>query len=143
MRKKEEEIQELEVRIREAKAYLQALQETLRMFPRAKMEKIGTESALRPGSSVAEARKAILGAGRPLHITELLQALGKQKSRAARAALAGSISAYVRKGEIFTRPHPNTFGLAELGHSSSDEMEPELPAAFGESEDHDGYSQLQ
>jgi hypothetical protein len=43
-----------------------------------------------------------------------------------RSALSGSIAAYVRKGEIFTRPAPNTFGLLELGNSV------ELPLNFGE-----------
>jgi hypothetical protein len=36
-------------------------------------------------------------------------------NKSTRAAVAGSLSAYVRNGEIFTRPAPNTFGLIEFG----------------------------
>jgi len=61
-----------------------------------------------------------------MHITELLEAIGKPGDRMNRSALGGSIAAYVRKGEIFTRPAPNTFGLLELGNSV------ELPLNFGE-----------
>jgi hypothetical protein len=42
----------------------------------------------------------------------------------------------VRKGEIFTRPSPNTFGLIELGHDNEDDANPESepPVNFGEDE---------
>lgn len=133
IRRKEEEIHELESKLREARAYVQALHDALRMLPRERRDKVApAETVLRPGSSVAEAREAILRAGTPLHVTELLDALGREKTRAARAALAGSISAYVRRGEVFTRPRPNTFGLSELGHDSTEDFEPELPSDFGE-----------
>jgi hypothetical protein len=130
IRRKEEEIQELEAKIREARAYTQALHDALRMLPRESAERIAAERVLRRGSAMADAREAILTAGKPLHISEILEALGRAKTRASRAALAGSISAYVRKGEVFTRPLPNTFGLVELGHGEI-EQEPELPADFG------------
>ena len=52
--------------------------------------------------------------GKPLHISDLLVALGKETDHDNRAALSGSLSAYVRKHEIFTRPAPNTFGLVEF-----------------------------
>ena len=49
---------------------------------------------------------------------------------------AVSLAAYVRKGEIFTRSGPNTFGLIELGHVNENKANPEHepPAGFGEDE---------
>jgi hypothetical protein len=34
------------------------------------------------------------------------------------------LAAYVRRGEIFTRPSPNTFGLLELGHDNEADASP-------------------
>jgi hypothetical protein len=92
--------------------------------------------ALRPGSGMAKVREFILEKGRPGHVTELLEALGRPATREARASLSGSLAAYVRKGEIFTRPSPNTFGLIELGHDNEDDAGPdnEPPVDFGEDE---------
>lgn len=50
----------------------------------------------------------------------------------AEISLASSLAAYVRKGEIFTRPAPNTFGLVELGHKTIIEEEAGPPAGFGQ-----------
>lgn len=132
--KKTAEIQELEMKIREAKAYLQALNDVAKTISRDESVGAEQETSLRPGSSVAEAREAILKAGKPLHISDILKASGKEMTSKSRAALAGSISAYVRRGEIFTRPRPNTFGLTELSSPSpsSPEQSPSRPpATFG------------
>ncbi len=107
---KEEEIQELESKIRENRAYVQALQDTLKMLPRDGNQ----EKALRQGSDMAKARDAILAAGKPLHISEILTALGKEVVKKNRVAVAGSMAGYVRKGAVFTKTAPNTFGLVEL-----------------------------
>ena len=110
--KKKEEIQELESKTREAKSYIQALQDVLKLLPRD--ESGIAETVLRSGSAASGTREAILKAGRPLHITELLAALGRENTREARSSLSGSLAAYVRKDEVFTRPRPNTFGLIEM-----------------------------
>jgi hypothetical protein len=110
--KKEQEIQELEVKLREARAYIQALQDVMKMMPR-ESESPMSESAIREGSYVYGAREAIAKAGRPLHIVELLKATGRPNDRKNRTGMSGSLAAYVRRGEVFTRPKPNTFGLIE------------------------------
>jgi hypothetical protein len=135
LRKKEEEIREFEAKIRDARIYVQALQDVLKILPRGSEKKIRV-GALRPGSSMARVREFILERGRPGHVTELLEALGRPATREARASLSGSLAAYVRKGEIFTRPSPNTFGLIELGHENDDHAGPENepPADFGKDE---------
>jgi hypothetical protein len=135
LRKKEQEICEFEAKIRDARIYLQALQDVLKILPRGS-EGHRRAGSLRPGSGMAKVREFILEKGRPGHVTELLEALGRPATREARASLSGSLAAYVRKGEIFTRPSPNTFGLIELGHENEDDAgsESEPPADFGEDE---------
>jgi hypothetical protein len=133
--KKEDEIRELEARIRDARIYAQALQDVLKILPRGPERNIRA-GAPRPGSGMAKVREFILEKGCPGHVSEILEALGRPATRKARASLSGSLAAYVRKGEIFTRPSPNTFGLIELGRENEDEASPanEPPADFGEDE---------
>jgi hypothetical protein len=128
--RKRAEIVELETRGRLAREYLQALEDTLKILPK---DTTGFDSALtlRPGTNLAKAREAIKKAGRPLHINELLGAIGKGTSRNERAGLSGTLAAYVRRGEIFTRPAPNTFGLVEESSDRVGNGEPVPPAGFG------------
>jgi hypothetical protein len=118
--KKQQEISTLEAQIRECNIYIGSLQDVLKMLPREAEE--GKEITLRHGSLLSQAREAIRKAGKPLHITEILAAIGRQSTKQTRLALSGSLAAYVRRAEIFTRPEPNTFGLLEL--------EPTLVTAF-------------
>jgi len=111
-------------------AYLQALQDMLKVLPREPMD-VSANKIVRQGSAMARTRDMILAAKRPLHITEILQQLGKANDRKARASLSGALGAYVRRGEIFVRPKPNTFGLVELGHHEFELAEEEPPSDFG------------
>ncbi len=131
LRKKEQEIHSLEEKTKAAKVYVQALRDILKIIDQEDPEQEGPEATLRSGSSVAEARQVILRQGMPVHINELLEALGKDVTRESRASLTSSLSAYVRREEIFTRPAPNTFGLVELGHETIDDEAPEPPIEFG------------
>jgi hypothetical protein len=119
--KKQQEIRALQEQLRDCTLYIETLQEVIKMIPRQAEE--GKEISLRPGSQLAKARDAIKAAGKPLHITEILQAIGRGNSKENRLALSSSISAYVRKGEIFTRPEPNTFGLDALDSDFAELME--------------------
>jgi hypothetical protein len=119
LRRKEIEIQSLEARLREAKGYVRALRELL-----------GEEDADK--SMVAMARDIILEQGHPVHITDLLKGMGRDLTREARVSLTSALAAYVRRGDVFTRAGPNTFGLRELNHTRK--MAPsqsEPPADFG------------
>jgi hypothetical protein len=112
--KKRTEIAELEAQLRDGKVYIQAMEEALRLLPREDGDSSPSQSSsgnLRPGSKVDRARDAIRSAGSALHIVDLVTALGIKNTQENRAALAGSLSAYARRNEIFTRPAPNTFGL--------------------------------
>jgi hypothetical protein len=123
VRQKEQEIQGFELSIREAKSYLQALQDMLKLLP--KDGDIRGADALRAGSDMAKARDAIRSAGKPLHISEILTAIGKENTKKNRVSLAGSLAGYVRKGAIFSKSAPNTFGLVELALDASGAAPPD------------------
>ena len=127
--KKEQEIQTLEEKLKAAKTYVQALQDVLKLFENDESS-TSSDSSLKPGSAVAKAREFILRKGSPVHVNDILTGIGKEMTRESRASLTSSIAAYVRRGEIFTRPAPNTFGLIELGHT--DKVAPiSVPEDFG------------
>lgn len=133
IKKKEQEIQLLEDKLRTAKVYLNALHDISKAI--SKESHTNTDSAvLREGSAVTQARDFILRKGQPVHINDLLEGLGRGMTRESRASLTSSIAAYVRRGDVFTRSAPNTFGLIELGHTNSVDFE-------GQSEPPDGFGQ--
>jgi hypothetical protein len=113
------EISEFEARIKEARIYIQALEDTVRILPKDAPSGTELNLELRPGSRVAKAQDFLRNARRPQQILAILEGIGEEPNNANRAALSGSIGAYVRKGEIFTRPAPNTFGLIEFGAAPS------------------------
>jgi hypothetical protein len=134
IKKKEQEIFELKRQIDKAEAYLQALNDSLRFLPKDENE-INPGSRLRPNSDLAKARNDLKKAGRALHITELLAAMGKPVTKSSRVSLSGSLSAYARRGEIFTRPLPNTFGLKEFEAVNAEEETRDVKALSLDDED--------
>ena len=124
---KEEEAKRLREQLLKAEAYLEAMQESLKLIERTAGANGG--SGLRPNSMVDKARKALQQAGRPMHVAELLGAIGKEVTKNNRTSLSGSLGFYVRQEEIFTRPAPNTFGLKEFEGVESEEQ---LPEGFGQ-----------
>jgi len=134
LRKKQSEIESLEDKLRAAKVYAAALRDVLRDFDKGRRaeEDDAAEAKLREGSATAQAREIILSHGKPVHIDDILNAMGKEVTRDTKASLAGSLAAYVRRDEIFTRPAPNTYGLVELGHKeAADDTPNEPPEGFG------------
>lgn len=127
--RKEQEKWELVEKLHECDIYIASLQDVLKMLPRD--SEPGKERFLRPGTAVSLARDAIRKAGKPLHIGELLEAIGKSNAKKHRLALSGSLAAYVRRGEIFTRPEPNTFGLLEF-QQNGDAVETDSVPVAGE-----------
>ena len=129
--RKRQEIADLEGQIREANSYIQALEDTLKLLPREGANEGRAALFLRPHSSVAKARDVLKKANKPLHVNEILSGIGKPQDRANRSGLNSSLSMYVRKREIFTRPAPNTYGLIEFDVTSADGVV--LPDDFGTS----------
>ena len=132
--KKQQELRDLQIQMREGHAYLQALQDSIRVLPR---ETTDEQHELRPSSALSHAREHIRNSGRPLHISELLKLLGKPTDKKSRVSLSGTISSYARRKKIFTKTAPNTFGLIELnGNGASSPGTPmteveDLPQTFG------------
>ncbi len=132
--KKQSEISDLEIKLREAKAYIQALQDSIKILP---LDANDEQPELRPNSALAKTRDLIKNSGKPLHITEILQLLGKPNDKKNRVSISGTLSSYSRNHKIFIKTGPNTFGLIELGmnsnsgsHAGGDELD-ELPETFG------------
>jgi len=111
--RKNTEIREHEEFIRQAQAYIQGLQDTLKLIP--KEDEFGQpNTAFRHGSNVAKARDVLVAAARPMHIIEILKAMGQPTDKKHRLALAGSIASYARKDQVFKKTAPNTFGLLDF-----------------------------
>jgi hypothetical protein len=62
---------------------------------------------------VLRVRSLIREAGRPLFIDDILRGLDRPISRDAREELRALLRPWLRRGEVFTRPRPSTFGLVE------------------------------
>jgi hypothetical protein len=112
-----------------AEAYVQALQETIKALPRDASD-VKPERILRSGGALAKVRELILAKRRPQHVDEILEALAKPIDKKSRASITSAIGMYVRRGEIFVRTAPNTFGLIELDHAPDGE-ENMPPPGFG------------
>jgi hypothetical protein len=130
IKKKMQEIQSIEDKLKAAKIYLQALMDIRKEVARSDQEASQPEVTTRKGSIIERARESILSAGHPLTLDDIILAIGREPTRENRASVSGSLSAYVRREEIFTRPAPSIFGLRELGHNEITEA-PEPPVGFG------------
>lgn len=133
--RKQGEINDLEQRLRDAKVYLQAVQDSMKALPKDLLQ-ASSDSApreLRSGTTLASARDLLRRAGNPLYIGDILAGLGMEPNKSNRLSLTGSLGSYVREGRIFTRPAPNTFGLVEFQNSSMEDVN-EPPEDFGKME---------
>lgn len=124
----EKEIDSLKSELIRKESFLQGLREALRMLPRPDGETAA--QILRPGSDMAKTREILKKAGNPMYIDDILKGLGRQITTNARASLAGSIGNYARRGEIFIKTGPNTFGLIAFKDKGV-QPEDEPPDDFG------------
>ena len=108
---KRAEIADLESKLSSARAYAQAIEDMLRIAPKESSPEETSSMVLRPGTALALTQAAILRAGKPLHISEILASLNKTDTKPNRISLGGSLANYARQDKIFTKPGPNTFGL--------------------------------
>lgn len=138
IKRKESEIRSLERKLEAARVYLQALKDVERAFDKGSDEREVDDIPLRKGSSVAQAREVIIRLGAPVHIDTLLEYLGKETTRENKSSLVSSLAAYVRRGEVFTRTAPNTFGLVELQHAKREGTPSEPPQGFGNPSSYQG-----
>jgi hypothetical protein len=130
--RKASDIVRLEQELRDAKVYMQAIQDSLRLLPK-ELNGAPVVRELRPGTAVAQAQDFLKAVGEPQHIDEILVALHKPNTKENRVSLIGSLAGYVRDGRIFTKTAPNTFGLLEFERLGAEMAEREeiLPDEFG------------
>lgn len=127
VRRKEQEIRSHRSSIEKAEAYVQAMQDAIKLIPKDDTSEGGTTLTLRPGSSAHKAMEAIKAARRPLHITEILKAVGLKPEKKNKLAYGSTLARYARNHEIFKKTAPNTFDLFE----GNQVFEEELPEGFG------------
>jgi hypothetical protein len=125
--KKRTEIDDLRTQLTAAEAYIEAMQDAIKLLPK---EPNGDSSAsafrLRENSKLAKVEAALRLARKPLPIGEILTLIGDDVTTANRTALSGSLGNYARQEKVFTKTGPNEFGLLEFGEmESAGDAEPE------------------
>jgi hypothetical protein len=111
IKRKEQEIADLQDQVSRAEAYIQGLQDTLKLLPR---DGEGDEALqLRPDSHPAIAKAVLERVGKSLHVRDILSHTGKEQTKRSRLSMSGALAAYARRGEVFVKTGPNTFGLLE------------------------------
>lgn len=136
IKKKREEIDKLKIQILEAEAYISGLQDAIKYLPKDVKDEMA-EGAIRPGSKIYKTFNLLKTVGKPMHIDEILKALGLPLKKSEKVSLSGSLGWYVRKKEIFTRPAPNTFGLISMESDKTDEPPDDFGFMDDESEEND------
>jgi hypothetical protein len=110
------EISTLFVEVEKVESALSELQSLLKVIPKTEADGDAgpqVEIILRRGSDMALVREVLRRLHQPTYIDDILKAMDRDVTKKARASLAGQISFYVRKEQIFTKTAPNTFGLRE------------------------------
>ena len=127
--KKRQEIVALEQQMMAARAYVQAMEEALRLAGRTNAPETtkGRSVSLRKGSLPANAYPVLKQRGRPMYLVALLEGMGVSATTKNKRGLASSLSAYARKRDIFTRPEPNTFGLIEFEEDTGSDSSGDEP----------------
>lgn len=121
IKKKASEISDIDAKIAELQAKKMAhhaviseLENIIRLLPKDGAI-TSIEKTIRFGSDVYNAREALRREQKPLHIKDLLDAMGVEVTRNRRSSLSSQLSAYAKKEEIFTKAGPNVFGLMDYG----------------------------
>ena len=125
---------EMDFQIRETHGAISALEEAMKHFPKEEIDGDPARS-LRVGGQVHRIYEILKKHGKPMHITEILEKLGKDTDTSTQQATGSQLNSYVRDGRIFSRDTPNTFGLKEWKGStnnpptSPEDVQPTLPLA--------------
>jgi len=126
-------IADLQIQIERAESFVRGLEEALSMLPKEKEPKRGKsklKGKLRSGSEVEKAYNFLRQNASPMHISDILIAIGKENTKANRMSLVGSLGRYSRKGQFFSRVGPNIFTLKEFANTRA-KMSLDLPEEFG------------
>lgn len=126
-------IKDLEMQREAAKAYVQGLQDILPKVQRGEgANGGGRQTDFRKGSAPELVQQLLRKTGKPLHINQILEGLGRPVEKKTRLALAGTLARCARDRLVFRKVAPNTFGLIE---SETEVDQPpsgdDLPEEFG------------
>ena len=131
--KERQKITEYQVQIAHSEAFIQGLQEALKLLPKdGIIKRRKAKASLRPGSDMAKVRELLKQAGKPMHIKEIVIGIGRSDTKPNRMSIAGSLGRYTRNEEIFKRVGPNKFGLKAMDYE--EDIPIQLPPDFGEDE---------
>ena len=126
LKRKTKDLQELEskrleidIQISAACGAISALEEVMKHFPKEEIDGDPARS-LRAGGQVHRIYTILKKHGKPMHITEILEKLGKDTDNKTQQATGSQLNSYVRQGRIFSRDLPNIFGLREWAASTND-----------------------
>src|SRR5262245_40584436 len=98
--KKRAEVEVMRQALRLEERYLEALLDSYKLLPRSGEETNGAgPSTFRKGSNTAKAYEALKRAGHPMHVKDLVEAMGQKVNRSTTQGLSSSLRAYVNKGE--------------------------------------------
>jgi hypothetical protein len=106
------------------RAVISELESILRSLPNEDIEGAKAEREPRFGTDVYRAREALRNAGGPLHISQILQAMGEEPTKAKRSSVSSQIAAYAKANAIFESYGGNTFGLKDYGPRSLRDLVP-------------------
>lgn len=125
---------EMDFQISEARGAISALEEAMKHFPKEDIDGDPARS-LRAGGTVHRIYAILKGHGKPMHIKEILEKLGKDTDTSTQQATASQLNSYIRAERIFWRPAGNTFALKEWNTSgnnsptNSEDVQPALALA--------------
>lgn len=105
------ELAEIERTAADKRAFIAGLEEALKLQTRP--PRVHGSDPLRPDTQLFKIREVLRTASKPMHIDELIRAIGKDPKEV-KISLVGSLGQYTRRKSVFTRPAPNTFGLMEF-----------------------------
>jgi hypothetical protein len=129
IKKKTAEIKVYEAKLRDARLYVQALQDAINkgqdtkdgVHERRKGKLTNVETSLRVDSAPYKTRELLMVTGHPLHISKILEGIGLTPTD--KSSLVSTLAVHVGKHNIFTRTAPNTFGLLEWGEKVDEQPE--------------------
>ena len=125
--KKKTEVEAMRTSLRLEERYLEAMYDAYKLMPRTGEESNGSGAGFRKGSKAEKAYSALKKAGRPMHIKDLVEAIGLKVTRGNTQGLAGSLRLYAQRCHVFTKPEGlgNTYGLVEFGEASPSAGQPD------------------
>jgi hypothetical protein len=129
IRRKEAEAAELRRQLAVVEENLRTQREFLVMIVRDSVAPVSREP-FRRSSAIGKAYDVLKSRGQPMHISAIIEAMGRQDTKEFRRNLSQQLSAYFRRGEVFSRPATGVFGLRswESDRSSTTNDDGTLPA---------------